>query len=182
MLSIFKFARVYEFLLQYLLKKANYMLYVTYCIAFSDLARAFDKVIDRCGGRGPGTHVANKNSGTIWAKVEEERKYLRDYEEELSGGVKLGEKADVKLERKNKGTYEWVKLNAGFVRILSDEFFRFDVGKGKSIVYITIFLEEKGEMKALCDAVQKTTDYSVLVTERGQVVETVYNNIWEPRK
>lgn len=124
----------------------------------------FGRIVTDTFGRGPATHVANNHSNTIWAKVETERAYITNFQ---AGNV--------------IGKLEWNKVHAGFTRIISGEFVRFDVGTFKNTVFLSVILEERNEMVLLCDNVEKSTDHSFIVTKDGQVVESEYGHIWKRR-
>lgn len=127
-------------------------------------------------GRGPATHIANNHPKAIWVKVITERAYLT----ELSAGAKGGY-AGVSVGGKVIGKLQWDKVQSGFTRIKSKGFVRFDVGAHKDSVFISVVVEERNEKVLICDNLEKSVDYSFIVTEDGELVESAYGDIWTRR-
>ena len=71
---------------------------------------------------------------------------------------------------------DWNKIKAGFSRINSKRYLRFDVDvSGTSTVYISIVTEDG---KLIADGLARRSDLSIIVGTDGQVYDTKYGTVW----
>ena len=109
--------------------------------------------------------MTNKYSSTIWVKYDVEKKYVRMEDYTIQAEVGFAE-ASVGASGSVNKTYDWVKINAQFTPIPTDDFIESSVDcRDRKIMYVTIVGEDG---KVICNTLGKT-DKNLIVAENGQL-------------
>ena len=76
-------------------------------------------------------------------------------------------------------------IQAGFSKILPGEFLRFDVDYTKTeTVYVSVFYMDmaNGKPNWIVNGLAREEDVSVIITNEGQLVDSVHGNIWQQKR
>ena len=76
-------------------------------------------------------------------------------------------------------SWDWHKIQAGFVRINPGDYVRFDVDtSSSSTVYISVITEDG---RLVANALPRREDLSVIVGANAQIYDTVHGKLWQDR-
>ena len=74
-------------------------------------------------------------------------------------------------------SWDWHKIQAGFVRINPGDYVRFDVDtSSSSTVYISVITEDG---RLVANALPRREDLSVIVGANAQIYDTVHGKLWQ---
>ena len=107
--------------------------------------------------------MGNLYNQRIWVKYDVEKKYVLMEDYTIEGQVGVGEVSvggSVSVSKK----YDWVKIQAQFTPIPSNEFIELAVDcKDRKVMYVTIIGDDK---KVICNTLGQV-DKNLIVTENG---------------
>ena len=131
------------------------------------------------------THVANAYNQPIYVMADAERRRLTQVSASINQSVGVDGMASFSQEASMEKAYDINIIQAGFSKILPGKFLRFDVDCTKTeTVYVSVFYMDmaNGKPNWIVNGLAREEDVSVIITNEGQLVDSVHGNIWQQKR